>query len=160
MTEYSQVPGLLNRLDKEILHGDTHVDGFIEDLQMFQDRRSSSKLVGLEEKLTDAERQDQLESALMKKEHFAKLLAKMQHYPSAQKIFALFLARINDVFENHIVPHVSSLDRQEVDQIIEERIIQPTLSDMGSGFEHFTITHAHIRGMIYWLADRCYVRWS
>ncbi len=96
----------------------------------------------------------------MKKEHFAKLLAKMQHYPSAQKIFALFLARINDVFENHIIPHVSSLDRQEVDQIIEERIIQPTLKDMGTGFEHFTINHAHIRGMIYWLADRCYVRWS
>ncbi|AXI41816.1 ABC-three component system protein [Sulfitobacter sp. SK011] len=160
MTEFSQVPRLLDRLDKEISHGDTCVEGFIDDLQMFQDRRSSGSLVGLEAKLTDAERQDQLESALMKKEHFAKLLAKMQHYPSAQKIFALFLARINDVFENHIVPHVSLLDRQEVDQIIEERIIQPTLSDMGSGFEHFTITHAHIRGMIYWLADRCYVRWS
>ncbi|WP_299919465.1 ABC-three component system protein [uncultured Roseobacter sp.] len=160
MTEFSQIPGLLDRLDKEILHGDACVEGFIDDLQMFQDRRSSGSLVGLEAKLTDAERQDQLESALMKKEHFAKLLAKMQHYPSAQKIFALFLARINDVFENHIVPHVSLLDRQEVDQIIEERIIQPTLSDMGSGFEHFTITHAHIRGMIYWLADRCYVRWS
>lgn len=160
MTEFSQVPGLLDRLDKEISHGDTCVEGFIDDLQMFQDRRSSGSLVGLEAKLTDAERQDQLESALMKKEHFAKLLAKMQHYPSAQKIFALFLARINDVFENHIVPHVSVLDRQEVDEIIEERIIQPTLSDMGSGFEHFTITHAHIRGMIYWLADRCYVRWS
>lgn len=160
MTEFSQVPGLLDRLDKEILHGDACVEGFIDDLQMFQDRRSTGSLVGLEAKLTDAERQDQLESALMKKEHFAKLLAKMQHYPSAQKIFALFLARINDVFENHIVPHVSLLDRQKVDEIIEERIIQPTLSDMGSGFEHFTITHAHIRGMIYWLADRCYVRWS
>jgi len=160
LTEYSQVPGLLDRLDKEISDGDTCVEGFIDDLQMFQDRRSSGKLVGLEAKLTDAERQDQLESALMKKELFAKLLAKMQHYPSAQKIFALFLARIHDVFENHIIPHVSSLDRQEVDQIIEERIIQPTLKDMGAGFEHFTINHAHIRGMIYWLADRCYVRWS
>jgi len=31
---------------------------------------------------------------------------------------------------------------------------------MGVGFEHFTINHAHVRGMIYWLADRCYVRWS
>ncbi|WP_143042370.1 ABC-three component system protein [Citreimonas salinaria] len=160
MTEFSQVPGLLDRLDKEISQGNACVEGFIDDLQMFQDRRSSAKLVGLQEKLKDAEREDQLESAQMKKELFAKLLVKMQHYPSAQKIFALFLARINDVFENHIVPHVSSLDRQKVDEIIEERIIQPTLKDMGSGFEHFTINHAHIRGMIYWLADRCYVRWS
>ena len=59
--------------------------------------------------------------------------------PSAQKIFALFLARINDVFENHITPHSSSLDRQQIDEIIEDKIVQPTLQDMGAGFEHFTI---------------------
>ncbi|TYC80064.1 hypothetical protein FMN63_02145 [Stappia sp. BW2] len=160
MTELSQVPGLLQRLDKEISAGDACIEGFIDDLQMFQDRRTSGTLVGLEAKLTAAERQDQLESAHLKKELFAKLLARMQHYPSAQKIFALFLARINDVFENHIMPYVSTLDRQQIDEIIEEKIVQPTLKDMGSGFEHFTINHAHVRGMIYWLADRCYVRWS
>lgn len=160
MSDLSQVTGLLERLDKEISDGNACIDGFIDDLQMFQDRRSSGGLVGLEAKLEAAERQDQLEGAQAKKELFAKLLAKMQHYPSAQKIFALFLARINDVFENHIIPHVSSLDRQQVDLIVEEKIVQPTLQDMGAGFEHFTINHAHVRGMIYWLADRCYVRWS
>lgn len=160
MTIASQVPGLLDRLSKEISSGTVYVDAFIDDLQMFQNRRSSSRLVGLEAKLKEAEREDQLESAQEKKELFAKLLAKMQHYPAAQQLFALFLARINDVFENNIIPHVSSLDRQQIDQIIEDKILQPTISDMGSGFEHFTINHAHIRGMIYWLADRCYVRWS
>lgn len=160
VSDLSQVTGLLERLDKEISDGNACADGFIDDLQMFQDRRSVAGLVGLDAKLEAAERQDQIEGAQAKKELFAKLLAKMQHYPSAQKIFALFLARINDVFENHIIPHVSSLDRQQVDQIIEEKIVQPTLKDMGAGFEHFTINHAHVRGMIYWLADRCYVRWS
>lgn len=160
MSELSQVTGLLERLDKEISDGNAFVDGFIDDLQMFQDRRSAGGLVGLEAKLEAAERQDQIEGAQTKKELFAKLLARMQHYPSAQRIFALFLARINDVFENHITPHVSVLDKQQIDQIIEEKIVQPTLNDMGAGFEHFTINHAHVRGMIYWLADRCYVRWS
>ncbi|WP_156174583.1 ABC-three component system protein [Hoeflea sp. IMCC20628] len=160
MTNISQIPGLLERLGKEISDGDAFIEGFIDDLQMFQDRRSSGSLVGLEAKLIDAERDDQIEGAQGKKELFAKLLAKMQHYPSAQKIFALFLARINDVFENHISPHASTLNRREIDEIIYERIIQPTISDMGTGFEHFTINHAHVRGMIYWLADRCYVRWS
>ncbi|MCW2305497.1 hypothetical protein M2324_003923 [Rhodovulum sulfidophilum] len=152
--------GLLARLDKEISDGDAYVSDFIDDLQMFQDRRSAGGLIGLEAKLEAAERHDQVEGAQAKKELFAKLLAKMQHYPSAQKIFALFLARINDVFENNIIPHASSLDRQEIDQIIEDKILQPTLNDMGAGFEHFTINHAHVRGMIYWLADRCYVRWN
>jgi len=160
LTNSSQIPGLLERLDEEISHGDACIDGFIDDLQMFQDRRSSGTLVGLEAKLNDADRADQVEGAQEKKELFAKLLAKMQHYPSAQKIFALFLARINDVFENHISPHASTMDRQKIDQIIDEKIIMPTISDMGSGFEHFTLNHAHVRGMIYWLADRCYVRWS
>lgn len=160
MTNNSQVPGLLKRLDSEMSQEDVCIEGFIDDLQMFQDRRSSSTLVGLEAKLKAAERDDQLESAELKKEHFAKLLAKWQHYPSAQKIFALFLARINDVFENHIAPHATALDRQEIDNIIDEKIIEPTLNDMGAGFEHFTINHSHVRGMIYWLADRCYVRWN
>ena len=162
MTNHSQIPGLLARLDKEISKNDACIDGFIDDLQMFQDRRSSGTVVGLEAKLKSAERDDQVESAQEKKELFAKLLAKMQHYPSAQKIFALFLARINDVFENDISPHASSagMDRQAIDQIIDEKIIQPTIDDMGAGFEHFTINHAHVRGMIYWLADRCYVRWN
>lgn len=160
LTNNSQIPGLLERLDKEISQNDACVEGFIDDLQMFQDKRSSGTLVGLEEKLKAAERDDQLEGAQEKKELFAKLLAKMQHYPSAQKIFALFLARINDVFENHISPHAAALDRQEIDKIIEEKIILPTINDMGAGFEHFTLNHAHVRGMIYWLADRCYVRWN
>ena len=160
MANSSQIPGLLERLNKEISDGNACIDGFIDDLQMFQDRRSASGLVGLEAKLKAADRNDQVEGAQEKKELFAKLLAKMQHYPSAQKLFALFLARINDVFENHISPHASTLNRQDTDQIIEEKIITPTINDMGSGFEHFTLNHAHIRGMIYWLADRCFVRWT
>ncbi|MEY8099842.1 ABC-three component system protein [Falsihalocynthiibacter sp. S25ZX9] len=160
MTNNSQIPGLLGRLSEEMSQENVCIEGFIDDLQMFNDRRSSASQVGLEAKLRAAEREDQLEGAQQKKELFAKLLAKWQHYPSAQKIFALFLARINDVFENHISPHAASLDRQDIDKIIDEKIIDPTMNDMGAGFEHFTINHAHVRGMIYWLADRCYVRWN
>lgn len=159
MTNTSQISILLECLDREISAGNTRSEGFIDDLQMFQNRRASALNVGLDEKLKASKREDQLESAQEKKEHFAKLLLKMQYYPSAQKLFAFFLARINDVFENHITPHASILDRQAVDQIIEDKIVKPTIDDMGIGFDHFTINHAHVRGMIYWLAERCYVRW-
>ena len=155
----SQVSGLLESLGAEISNGNHTMEGFIDDLQMFQDHRADEDVVGLDEKLKKADRSDQVPDAQMKKELFNKLLTRLQHYPSAQKLFAYFLARINDVFENHICPHATELNRQKVDQIIEEKIVQPTIADMGSGFEHFTLTHAHIRGMIYWLADRCFVRW-
>jgi len=135
------------------------MEGFIDELQMFNNRRTEEEFVGLEEKLEKADRKDQILDAKQKWEQFQKLLQRYQHYPSAQKLFAFFLARINDVFENHICPHQAELSRREVDKIIEEKIVLPTIADMGSGFEHFTLTHAHIRGMIYWLADRCFVRW-
>ena len=162
MTNSSQIPRLLKRLDDEISSGDPTFEGFIDDLQMFQDHRSAADVVGLKAKLEHAERIDEYESAEQKKELFAKLLLRLQHYPSAQRIFALFLARINDVFEHHITPHMTDadMDRRKVDEIIESKIILPTLSDMGDGFEHFTINHAHVRGMIYWLAERCFVRWK
>ena len=155
----SQVTGLLDSLGAEIANGNHALEGFIDDLQMFQDRRAGEDVVGLNEKLKKADREDQVPDAQMKKELFQKLLTRLQHYPSAQKLFAYFLARINDVFENHICPHAHQLDRQAVDKIIEDKIVLPTIADMGNGFEHFTLTHAHIRGMIYWLADRCFVRW-
>lgn len=157
----SQVTGLLQALHDEISDGCPAMESFIEELQMFQDRRTDEDIVGLDAKLVKADRKDQIAYAQEKKELFAKLLLKMQHYPSAQKLFAYFLARINDVFENHISPYASfpDMDRPKIDSIIEEKIILPTLADMGTGFQHFILTHAHIRGMIFWLADRCYVRW-
>ncbi|MFZ7093727.1 ABC-three component system protein [Primorskyibacter sp. 2E233] len=155
----SQISGLLESLGAEISNGNHAMEGFIDDLQMFHDRRTDEEVVGLEEKLKKAEREDQIQDAKAKWELFQKMLTRLQHYPSAQKLFAYFLARINDVFENHICPYAHQLDRQQVDKIIEEKIVLPTIADMGNGFEHFTLTHAHIRGMIYWLADRCFVRW-
>ena len=74
VSELSQVTGLLERLGKEISDGNACADGFIDDLQMFQDRRSVAGLVGLEAKLAAAERQDQIEGAQAKKELFAKLM--------------------------------------------------------------------------------------
>lgn len=155
----SQVSGLLKSLGEEIEDGNAAAEGFIDDLQMFQDRRSDESIIGLNAKLKEADRADQIADAQLKKEHFHKLLTRLQHYPSAQKLFAFFLARINDVFENHVSPHAHQLTRQDVDQIVEDKIVAPTIADMGSGFDHFTLNHAHIRGMIYWLADRCFVRW-
>ena len=154
----SQVSVLLKSLDTEI-KGNHAMEGFIDDLQMFQDRRADEDVAGLDQKLRKAERIDQIPDAQTKMELFNKLLTQLQHYPSAQKLFAYFLARINDVFENHICPYAPQLDRQSVDNLVEEKIIKPTIADMGNGFEHFTLTHVHIRGMIYWLADRCFVRW-
>ena len=69
MTNSSQIPGLLIRLDGEIRKGDPAFEGFIDDLQMFQDHRLSADAVGLKAKLEYADRLDEYESAEQKKNY-------------------------------------------------------------------------------------------
>lgn len=159
VTRVSQIVLLLDKLDKEICSGNLSESNFADELAMFENRRSSEEHKGFAAKLTHAGRDDEIESAEEKLELFDMLLLKFRHFPSAQRIFAYFLWRIRDVFDVHIKPNISNLSRQEVESIIEQKIIEPTIADMGDGFAHFTLYHAHIRGMIYWLADRCFVRW-
>lgn len=154
----SQISILLKKLDKEIEEG-THSDGFIDDLQMFIDQREDEEIVGLENKLEKVGRGDEFQSAIDKKERFSKILLRLTHFPSAQMIFAFFLSRIHEVFESHIIHQGNPLSRDKVENLVEEKIIQPTLADMGSDFEHLTLTPTHVRGMIFWLADKCWVRW-
>ena len=154
----SQISLLLKKLDQEIIDN-VNTNTFIDDLQMFENNREGETVVGLKAKLEKVDRGDEVFFAEMKKEHFSKLLLKFTHFPSAQKLFAYFLSRIHEVFETHIAPHASSLSRQDMEKIVEDMIVAPTLADMGTGFDHFTLTHSHIRGMIFWLADRCYIRW-
>lgn len=142
----TQIPALLEKLDKEMMEGTSHIDGFIDDLQMFVDQREDEDVVGLENKLKFVDRGNELLGAKMKKEHFAKLLLKLTHSPSAQMVFAYFLSRIHEVFEAHVMHQGVSLPRQEVEQLVENMIVQPILADMGSGCEHLTLTPTHIRG--------------
>ena len=159
VTRVSQIVLLLDKLDKEICSGNLADSNFADELAMFENRRSSEEHKGFAEKLAHAGRSDEIERAEEKLEMFDMLLLRFRHFPSAQRIFAYFLWRIRDVFDENIKPNVASLSRQEVESIIEQKIIEPTIADMGNGFAHFTLYHAHIRGMIYWLADRCFVRW-
>jgi hypothetical protein len=44
-----------------------------------------------------------------------------------------------------------------MNDIIKNEIIFPLLNDMSG--DAVTVDINHVAGMIYWLADQCYVRW-
>lgn len=46
---------------------------------------------------------------------------------------------------------------EEIDDSIKEKLIEPVLREMGCG--PFMLNHLNVSGMIYWLAEQCYVRW-
>ncbi|WP_426122463.1 ABC-three component system protein [Pararhizobium sp. PWRC1-1] len=156
----SQVSGWLKRLEIQISSENKDVHNkFVQSLQFFVDRRDEVDVVGLKDKIEKSGFKIDYYSALQKKEEFSKLLMKFQEFSSAQELFAYFLSIIYDVFDEKICPHIHEMDFGDVQKIIDDDIIGKIFSEIGEGSEVFLINRTHVRGMIYWLADKCYVRW-
>jgi hypothetical protein len=155
------VASLLRQIDEEMRSNQLY-NGFIDELQLLISKREDSELKGLAEKLKAVGRSDELADAELDLHIFEMMLEKFTHYQSAQKLFFYFLVRIRSVFLSHIMPKTANLQRTELEQIIEDKIVQPTLAEMDivGGHEHLLITESHVRGMIFWLAERCHIRWQ
>jgi C-terminal domain 9 of the ABC-three component (ABC-3C) systems len=150
------VDKLISKLQSEIKEN-IHVQHTIDALANYQKRRSFDGIDGLEAKLTAANRQQEVWDALDKKEQFAKLLQKWSLYASAQEIFAYLLAKAEFEFNHFIHPKIQSLSAIEVDQMVHDRIVQSTINECG--VDVFVLNHGTAMGMLYWLAEQCFVRW-
>jgi hypothetical protein len=95
--------------------------------------------------------------ALRKKEAFAKLLEAWKAYPAAQEIIAYFLAKIELAFQTHVVPLLGTSGDAAIDAAIQEHLVEPVLHEMGDG--PFMLNGTNVGGMVFWLAEQCYVRW-
>lgn len=137
---------------------DNHqVRHFVESLQYYFQSQPYDDVVGLEAKLDHAGRSTQKVSALRKKEAFAKLLTEWGAYPSAQEVIAYFLSKIETSFEAEVAPYLANEPPAVIDAMMREKLIAPVLEEMGCG--PFMLNYANVAGMVYWLAEQCYVRW-
>ncbi|MGO4355085.1 ABC-three component system protein [Rhizobium sp. RAF36] len=166
ITNYNQIdgakPSQVNRLLKLLsdqISKDESMVGFVDDLQFFIDNRDGEAVVGLKDKLEVCGRGAAFNDAKKKKELFAKLLMRFERFSSAQQLFAYIMAAIHETFDTKIIPSTSSLTAVEIDAMIESEIVDKVMAEIGEGSDHMTLNRTHIKGMIYWLADKCYVRW-
>ena len=150
------VEQLLEKLQNEIMKN-AEVRHTVESLQYFYERRARDGIVGLEAKLMAGERKHELYLALAKKEQFAKLLEKWSLYASAQEIFAYLLAEVECQFSMFVYPKIGQLEQVEINQLVDDRIVAPTIAECGTSV--FTLNHSLVMGMIYWLAEQCFVQW-
>lgn len=150
------VEQLLNKLQHEISEN-VQVMHTVSNLMHFEKGLVEDGIIGLDAKLRSAGREDEILSALEKKEQFAKLLEEWSMYASAQEIFAYLLAQAEYRFRRHVKPLLADADRQDVDDIITNQIVEPTIEQCGASV--FVINHSTAMGMFYWLAEQCYVRW-
>jgi len=152
----SQIDGWLERLAEE-LRGNVEMQDFVDSLQYYFQPNPYDEFVGLEAKLSRAGRITQVRSALRKKEAFSKLLEEWRSYPAAQEIIAYFLTKIEAAFEIAIIPMLAKSSINEIDAEILAKLITPVLNEMGCG--PFMLNYNHVTGMVYWLAEQCYIRW-
>ena len=147
---------LLAKLTKEI-ESNERVRDTLDSLSRFHKKRTIDGVEGLEAKLKAGGRDYELFDALEKKELFSKLLERYSHYASAQEILACLLARVEYNFQSFIYPQIDGLSTLEVNELVDYRIIEPTINDCGVGV--LSMDHSVAMGMVYWLAEQCYVRW-
>jgi hypothetical protein len=152
----SHVERLVSLLEREIASQETRED-WIESLEFFQQPYAPDGVVGVEEKLRKVGREKSLLIALRYKEMFAKFLTRYALYQAAQELIALCLHKVFFEFESHIHPHCGSISQSEIDAIVAEKVVKSVLDEYASG--SFSLNHGIVQGMIYWLADRCFVRW-
>jgi hypothetical protein len=150
------VEKLLEKLHAEIARSEA-TRPIIESLARYYEERAHDGIKGLKNKLDAAGRSGEYTDALEKKEMFAKLLEKWSLYASAQEIFVYLLARAEHEFNLIIYPQISSLKPFEVNQLVTEKIVGPTVAECGPTV--FNFNHGTAMGMIYWLAEQCFVRW-
>jgi hypothetical protein len=150
------VEQLLMKLQEEIKNNDK-VRHTIEALAHFQTRQSHDGIDGLEAKLAAGHREHEYLVALEKKEMFAKLLEKWSLYASAQEIFVFLLAKAEHEFTYAIYPKLKAISEVEINQLVHDQIVMPTINECGTTV--FTLNHAVVMGMVYWLAEQCFIRW-
>jgi N-methylhydantoinase A/oxoprolinase/acetone carboxylase beta subunit len=150
------VQELLERLKSE-MENNEEIRGRVESLQRFYERHSEDGVDGLEKKLLCAGRAHETHSALEKKELFAKLLDRWSLYASAQEIFACLLAKAEHEFSLSVRPKIGSAAEEAINHAITTRIVEPIIQECGTSV--FVLNHGTAMGMVYWLAEQCFVRW-
>lgn len=152
----SLVEKLLGKL-KEQVESDEQIQHTIDSLGRYYAKRSHDGIDGLEAKLRFGGLEHTYLDAIEQKERFARLLAKWSMYSTAQQIFAHFLAKTETVFRSTILPEVSDKSEAEINALVIEKIIEPIVEECGS--DVFVLDYDLVFGMVYWLAEQCYVRW-
>lgn len=152
----SSIQSLKERLKREREDG-SEQSKLIDQLQRYHRPINVDGVIGLENKLIKANRREEFITAIDDKEDFAKLLQNWSLYGSAQEIFASFMARAIYAFRTWIKPRLKDGTEEEINQLFDEKIVQPILEDIAGA--EFHMSHAAAMGLIYWLADKCYIRW-
>lgn len=129
----------------------------MDELARYHTRRASDGIVGLEAKLAASGRSGYYDEAIEKKEMFAKLLERWSLYSSAQQIFVYILAKAENEFTHVIYGQIPTKTPEEINALVMDRIVNPIVEECGGDL--ISVNHNLVQGMVYWLAEQCFIKW-
>lgn len=157
------MPTSLGRLIKKLKEEtaeDKSLKIYIEELSLFAQPLPAEPIQGLESKLLAADRSDELYDALALKEMIYERLKANIASPTFQQIYAYLLGLTKDRFATYVRHLIQEgATRPAVDQAIFEQVVEPIREELESCGEAHNFTPQTLRGLIYFLAGNCHIRW-
>jgi hypothetical protein len=147
---------LLEKLKAEV-EGDQQAQACLDELEHYHQRSALDGVVGLKAKLERSGRGSEYDWALVQKEKFAKILTQWSLYASAQELFVYLLSRADYEFNQFILPKLEEVAPEEINALFARHIVEPTVAECTGPV--LRISHSVAMGMVYWLAEQCFIRW-
>lgn len=144
---------------EELRSSDEDFQWFSERLEFFTSQKNKVPVIGLEQKLKNGGRDDLIETAIERKDLFAKRLVKTQLNQRRQGVFLYILQKISFSFEETIRPLMKKgIDNEAIDSAILYGIVETIYREVMA--EDPTIDQATISGMLYFLTGKCHLLWE
>ncbi len=167
VTTYNFPPSLalgnseLSRLYVKLKEGELEQDSngeFCEKLQHYLTSTTDGDVRGLEAKLRESGRIDQLGHATAMKESAFKAIMRRQTSGTAQRIFTIVLDELHTNFMLTATPIIQGeAGRAAVDQAML-KVVNDTKSTLGENL--LEITAKDLLALIYFLGGNCHLRWD
>lgn len=138
---------------------DATINHHVRNIEYFTRKRASVDGVdGLVSKLTAGNRLSHIQDAIEQKVYFEKLLEEWSYYASAQEIFAYLLAKVQRGFQLTATPYIGVMSEADIDRMVDAQVLNPIVDECAK-IPQFDVNLNIALGMLYWLADQCFLRW-
>lgn len=155
--------GLGRRIEQykvEITNG-YQIGIIIDSLQHYHDNVDGPTVIGLDEKLKRANRQQEVEMANKLKELFCKKLVANQLFKSAQEIFVVLLGIMYELFQCHVQPLINAgASADDINKAVFEHVLQPLFEKIEAEDNALNLLMPDLRGMLYFLTGNCHIKWK
>lgn len=117
------------------------------------------RVIGLEDKLKNGNREELYPRAVLLKSRFERRIAKAQLSMVEQKVYIQVLSHILSAFDQYVRPRILDGSSKEfIDATIFEKIIEPVHKAIVD-FDD-CITTELVSGMLYFLTGKCHIWWD